>query len=121
MMSCMTPGQAMTNAPAPGGRAVRSTRPASAIRSGGAWNSSFWLLDADLAILGAEPQAYDGYSRGVRGEYSRLPDHLWRAGRRDVLNSLLGRGSIFVTAPAAGRWESAARANVQRELGALDG
>jgi predicted metal-dependent HD superfamily phosphohydrolase len=79
------------------------------------------LLDADLAILGAEPPAYDGYSRGVRGEYSRLPDHLWRAGRRDVLNSLLGRGSIFVTAPAAGRWESAARANVQRELGALDG
>jgi predicted metal-dependent HD superfamily phosphohydrolase len=79
------------------------------------------LLDADLAILGAEPPVYDVYSRAVRGEYSRVPDHLWRAGRRDVLNSLLHRESIFVTTAAAGRWESAARANVRRELGILDG
>ena len=77
------------------------------------------LLDADLAILRAEPPAYDGYSQAVRDEYSRVPDDLWRAGRQSVLNSLLGRPSIFVTAPAIGRWESAARANVRRELRGL--
>jgi predicted metal-dependent HD superfamily phosphohydrolase len=77
------------------------------------------LLDADLAILGAEPSVYDGYSRAVRTEFSSVPDDLWQAGRRNVLSSLLGRGSIFVTAPAIGRWESAARANVQRELSSL--
>jgi predicted metal-dependent HD superfamily phosphohydrolase len=77
------------------------------------------LLDADLAILGAEPEAYDRYSRAVRAEFSSVPDDVWRAGRRNVLSSLLGRGSIFVTASAIGRWESAARANVQRELGSL--
>lgn len=77
------------------------------------------LLDADLAILGAGPSTYDGYSRAVRAEFSSVPDDAWQAGRRNVLNSLLSRGSIFVTAPAVGRWESAARANVQRELGRL--
>jgi len=77
------------------------------------------LLDADLAILGAEPSAYDGYCLAVRGEYCRVHDDLWRAGRENVLNSILGRGSIFVTAPAIGRWESAARANVKRELSKL--
>lgn len=75
------------------------------------------LLDADLAILGAEEAAYDAYSQAVRAEYSRVPDDAWRAGRREVLGSLLGRGSIFVTAQAAGRWEAAARANLRRELG----
>jgi predicted metal-dependent HD superfamily phosphohydrolase len=77
------------------------------------------LLDADLAILGAEPSAYDGYSRAVRTEFSSVPDDVWQVGRRNVLSSLLGRGSIFVTTSAIGRWESAARANVQRELGRL--
>jgi predicted metal-dependent HD superfamily phosphohydrolase len=74
------------------------------------------LLDADLAILGAEPSAYDGYSTAVRAEFSSVPDDLWRVGRQNVLSSLLGRGSIFITTPAIGRWESAARANVRREL-----
>jgi predicted metal-dependent HD superfamily phosphohydrolase len=77
------------------------------------------LLDADLAILGAEPSAYERYSRAVRAEFSSVPDDVWQVGRRNVLSSLLRRGSIFVTASAIGRWESAARANVQRELGSL--
>ncbi|HEY5398982.1 MAG TPA: hypothetical protein VIL16_26735 [Trebonia sp.] len=77
------------------------------------------LLDADLAILAAEPSVYDGYAQAVRDEYSRVPDDLWRVGRQNVLNSLLGRGSIFVTAPAIDRWESAARANLERELSKL--
>ena len=52
----------------------------------------------------------------MRTEFSSVPDDLWQVGRRNVLSSILGRGPIFVTAPAVGRWESAARVNVQREL-----
>jgi predicted metal-dependent HD superfamily phosphohydrolase len=37
------------------------------------------------------------------------------------LSSLLGRGSIFITAPAIDRWEAAARANLRRELSRLTG
>jgi predicted metal-dependent HD superfamily phosphohydrolase len=77
------------------------------------------LLDADLAILGTEPAVYDRYARAVRAEFSSVPDDLWRTGRRTVLTSLLGRTSVFVTEPAIGRWEAAARANVQCELGRL--
>ena len=36
------------------------------------------LLDADLAILGAEPSAYDRYSRAVRAEFSSVPDNGWQ-------------------------------------------
>jgi predicted metal-dependent HD superfamily phosphohydrolase len=77
------------------------------------------LLDADLAILGSGPSAYDAYSQAVRAEYASVPDDAWRVGRRDVLSSLLDRGSIFVTAPAIGRWEAGARANLRRELSGL--
>jgi len=79
------------------------------------------LLDADLAILGAVPSVYDGYSQAVRTEFSTVPDDAWRVGRGNVLSSLLGRGSIFITGPAIGRWEAAARANMRRELGRLTG
>ena len=79
------------------------------------------LLDADLAILGAAPSVYDGYSQAVRTEFASVPDDAWRVGRGNVLSSLLGRGSIFITAPAIGRWEAAARANMRRELGRLTG
>jgi predicted metal-dependent HD superfamily phosphohydrolase len=77
------------------------------------------LLDADLAILGAEPPVYDRYAQAVREEYSSVPDDLWRTGRQAVLAALLGRSSVFVTEPAISRWEAAARANVQCELGRL--
>jgi predicted metal-dependent HD superfamily phosphohydrolase len=77
------------------------------------------LLDADLAILGAEPAVYDRYAQAVRAEFSSVPDDLWRAGRPAVLTSLLGRSSVFVTEPAIGRWEAAARANMQSELSRL--
>jgi predicted metal-dependent HD superfamily phosphohydrolase len=77
------------------------------------------LLDADLAILGAEPAVYDRYADAVRAEYSSVPDDLWRNGRPAVLISLLGRSSVFATEPAIGRWEAAARANMRRELGRL--
>jgi predicted metal-dependent HD superfamily phosphohydrolase len=79
------------------------------------------LLDADLAILGAGLSAYDSYAEAVRAEYSSVPDGLWRTGRRRVLSALLDRSSIFATAPATGRWEAAARANLRRELSALAG
>ena len=77
------------------------------------------LLDADLAILAADPAIYDEYVVGVRAEYAAIPDDLWAAGRGHVLRSFVARPRLFITAPANEKWEDRARANLRRELEAL--
>ncbi|SER78154.1 Predicted metal-dependent phosphohydrolase, HD superfamily [Lentzea xinjiangensis] len=77
------------------------------------------LLDADLAILGSEPEHYDRYSSAVRQEYARYDDRTWRAGRAKVLKTLLDRENLFVTEPARQLWDAAARTNLRRELQSL--
>jgi predicted metal-dependent HD superfamily phosphohydrolase len=79
------------------------------------------LLDADLAILGALPDAYDRYVADVRVEYSSLDDTAWRRGRAQVLEGLAKRESLFFTSVARARWERAARTNMERELRSLKG
>lgn len=78
------------------------------------------LSDADLAILAADRSRYDEYAASVRREYAHLDDELFRAGRAQVLRGLLERDRIFCTAYAHERWESDARANLTRELAALE-
>jgi predicted metal-dependent HD superfamily phosphohydrolase len=77
------------------------------------------LLDADLSILGADPDVYDGYAVAVRQEYAAVPDELWQQGRAAVLKSLLDRADLYVTPQAKARWDSKARANIVRELSRL--
>jgi predicted metal-dependent HD superfamily phosphohydrolase len=77
------------------------------------------LLDADLAVLGPEPAAYDAYVNGVRSEYAHLSAVEWTEGRSVVVGRLLARSSLYVTEPAATWWEERARANLAAELAAL--
>ncbi|MGB0114951.1 MAG: hypothetical protein WBP59_17155 [Ilumatobacteraceae bacterium] len=77
------------------------------------------LLDADLAILGAEPAAYSTYVAGVRAEYRHLDDDEWSEGRATVVNGFLARRAIYLTTPALEWWEARARANLAAELATL--
>jgi predicted metal-dependent HD superfamily phosphohydrolase len=77
------------------------------------------LLDADLAILGADRAAYDRYRAAVREEYAALDEPSWRAGRAEVMAGLLARDPIYRTGVARRRWEAKARANIARELESL--
>ncbi|WP_433363585.1 HD domain-containing protein [Streptosporangium sp. CA-115845] len=70
------------------------------------------LSDADLAILGASPEVYAGYTTAVREEYAFVPDDAFRSGRAAVLRSLLDLPAIFHIADL----EEAARANIMAEL-----
>jgi predicted metal-dependent HD superfamily phosphohydrolase len=79
------------------------------------------LLDADLAILGADPAAYDRYRAAVREEYAALDEPAWRAGRAAVMTQLLAREPLYGTGAARQRWEATARANIARELDSLSG
>ena len=78
------------------------------------------LADADLAILGAPPAGYDRYAAAVRAEFAALPDELWTAGRRHVLEQLLAAPRLYMTSAGHTRWERAARANLGRELATLN-
>jgi predicted metal-dependent HD superfamily phosphohydrolase len=76
------------------------------------------LVDADLAVLGAEPAAYRAYVTGVRAEYAHVDDDDWRRGRGDVLRRLLALEPLYRCAPMRAR-ETRARANLTAELAAL--
>jgi predicted metal-dependent HD superfamily phosphohydrolase len=78
------------------------------------------LLDADLAILGSQPEHYERYRQAVRQEYAQYDDATWRAGRAQVLKTLLDREVLFVTEPARQRWDATARINLARELQSLE-
>jgi predicted metal-dependent HD superfamily phosphohydrolase len=74
------------------------------------------LCDADLAVLGGDPDEYATYAAAVREEYSQVSDDEFRAGRIAVLERLLSRMPLFHTVIGRERWEDAARRNVQTEL-----
>jgi predicted metal-dependent HD superfamily phosphohydrolase len=75
-----------------------------------------FLLDLDLAILGADNQRYDAYSQAVRKEYRIYPDLMYKPGRRKVLQHFLAQPSIYKTPVIQQAFEAQARQNLQREL-----
>ncbi len=74
------------------------------------------LSDADLGILAAPHQRYAAYVAAVRTEYAHLDDATFTAGRRAVLDDLLGKPRLFHTRHGLARWEEPARANAGDEL-----
>jgi predicted metal-dependent HD superfamily phosphohydrolase len=78
------------------------------------------MVSIDLAILGAEPEAYDAYVRQVREEYGQVPELLWRLGRAGVLRRLLATPVLYADPVFHRRYEERARANLQRELATLE-
>lgn len=73
------------------------------------------FLDCDMAILGAEPAAFDAYDRAIAAEYrGHVPGWLFRRGRRRFLRSLLERPRIFLSDLFHRRYDAAARANLRR-------
>ncbi len=77
------------------------------------------LCDADLAVLGSEPDEYAAYAAAVRSEYSHLSDAEFRRGRKRVLSRLLGLDPLYRTPTGQGRWAAAARRNLTAELDLL--
>ncbi len=74
------------------------------------------LVDADLAILAADDDAYAAYVDGVRAEFGHLDDTTFAHGRAQVLRGLLARQPLFATPSGRRRWEQRARTNMANEL-----
>jgi predicted metal-dependent HD superfamily phosphohydrolase len=77
-----------------------------------------YLIDIDLAILGAETADFDTYDAAIRKEYAHVPDDAYRVGRAKVLQSFLDRDRIFLTAAFA-PLEARARGNLKRAIARL--
>lgn len=78
-----------------------------------------WLLDFDLAILGADWETYAAYARNIRREYRLYPDLLYKPGRVRALEHFLERPRIFHTPPFFEKYEAQARQNLAREIETL--
>jgi predicted metal-dependent HD superfamily phosphohydrolase len=74
------------------------------------------FLDADLAILGTNPERYQIYARSIRREYSWVSDELYREERNRVLESFLQRQRLYHTNSLFDELESRARLNIQTEI-----
>src|SRR5262249_57998276 len=68
-------------------------------RAAAADEAGQWLLDADLAVLGADPETYDRYAAAIRREYAWVPDADYRAGRRRGLGGFFGRAAVLLPLP----------------------
>jgi len=75
--------------------------------------------DADLWILSAPPERFDGYCDQIREEYSIVPGPEYRQRRAAILGPLMHRDRIYRTARALHGWETPARINLGRELSRL--
>ena len=79
------------------------------------------FLDMDMAVLGAEPAAYDRYAAGIMAEFvPAVGEARYRLGRAAFLRALLTAGTpLFQTEAARAALDRPARANLRRELDGL--
>lgn len=77
------------------------------------------FLDMDLSILGAAPAVFEGYERAIRDEYAFVPEALFRAARRGILERFLERPTLYFSDWGRDRFEARARSNVAASIAAL--
>ena len=76
------------------------------------------FLDSDMAILGAPPEVFDAYDRGIAEEYrGKVPGFLFRLNRRRFLKGVLAQPRIFFSDFFHQRCDAQARANLRRVTG----
>ncbi len=76
-----------------------------------------WMVDIDLAILGATPERYRQYELQIRQEYAWASDEVYATGRRALLQSFAGRDRLYQTAFFLKRFEERAGLNLAGSLG----
>ncbi len=74
------------------------------------------LVDADLAVLGRDLDAYVVYARAIRAEYGHVADDGYRQGRAAVLQTLLDRPLLYHTRAMSVSRTHRAQENMRAEL-----
>jgi predicted metal-dependent HD superfamily phosphohydrolase len=74
------------------------------------------LLDADLAILGADSATYECYAAAIRREFAWVPEVAYRRGRQAVLAQFLKRPQLYFSSWLHPQIEAQARHNLRCEI-----
>lgn len=77
------------------------------------------VIDIDLSILGAPPDVFARFEQQIREEYAHVPEPLFRAGRRAVLERFLSRPEIYRVPATRDALEAQARANLAHRIAEL--
>lgn len=77
------------------------------------------VIDADLAILAAEPEAFADYEAAIRREYEWVPAEVFADKRGEILAGFLARPTIFSTGRMRAAGEAAARRNLAASIARL--
>jgi predicted metal-dependent HD superfamily phosphohydrolase len=78
------------------------------------------FVDCDMAILGADPEQFAAFERGVEAEYTQLLSKSdYAAGRREFLQRVLDSDRIYLSDYFHSRLDGKARENIARQLSAL--
>ena len=75
-------------------------------------DDSEWIIDIDLAILGASPSRFAEYENQIWHEYSWVPTEVYRQKRAEVLQHFLDRTPLFATPLFQSQLEANARLNL---------
>ncbi len=75
-----------------------------------------WVLDLDLAPLGATPHRFWRNTSWLRVEQAFLPTPEWQRRRLGFFAAVAGRSAIYHVRPVRAAFEAMARANIGREL-----
>ena len=76
-----------------------------------------YLLDIDLAILGADLSRFHEYNTQIRQEYAWVDALVYDTKRRQVLKSFYRRSPLFLTSYFYERLENTAKANLKHAIG----
>ncbi len=74
------------------------------------------IVDIDLSILGAGPDRFSNYEKGIRREYDHVPQEIFSARRAEILQSFLDRHRIYYTDFFMVKYEDRARKNLKLSI-----
>jgi len=77
------------------------------------------VVDIDLSILGQAQPIYDQFEQDIRREYWWVKKARYVEARRNILRSFVARPTIYHWPRFRERYESRARANLERAIAAL--
>jgi predicted metal-dependent HD superfamily phosphohydrolase len=79
------------------------------------------MVDTDLSSLGASAAVFDQNGQNIRREFAHVDDATYQTSRAKILRKFAARPRIYLTDVFFLRYEEAARVNLRRALGALEG
>lgn len=77
------------------------------------------FLDLDMAVLAEDWKDYEVYSQNIRREFLQYPDPIFKSGRRNALQKILNKETIYYSPDFNNLFEEKARQNLQREISLL--